>query len=281
MLTESSALVRMMFIYVSITILLPLVFLIPALLRTAGLITLDVWRASTGVWMTYVMRIRFHLYGAPLIPHGIIIANHISMTDGGIDNWIHHSEGVYRGMYILSMLLGGLITHLQGWGIRIHRGRTDRHSLVAAIGRKLRTDACARILLYPEGTRRAYYATSAPRLTRETVQIKAGALRSIYEQLPHTPVQVCIALQKDLAFRRWGCVDVPVFRGQPLVPSSFATCTDFIEAVVDGFVEGTSALYSPTCRGWRPCIRNAAEPDACGYQPHSVDTRESTQRAVD
>jgi hypothetical protein len=245
---------RVAYVYLMATIVIPIAFFIPACLRMVGLVQTDVWRLCTHLMIRHVLRVRIRTYGAALIEHGVVVANHISMTDGGIDNYVNQSEGVYRGMYVVSMLLLGLITHMQGWGIRIHRGRTDRNSLVASIGRRLRTGqpgtrTTPRVLLYPEGTRVSYYhPLASPSLTRETVKLKYGTLRSIYETLPHTPVQVCVSLQKDCAFRRWARVDIPVYRSKPLLPDAFATCTDFTDAILDAFVECTHALHAEG--GW-------------------------------
>jgi hypothetical protein len=245
---------RVAYVYLMATIVIPIVFFIPACLRMVGLVQTDVWRLCTHLMIRHVLRVRIRTYGAALIEHGVVVANHISMTDGGNDNYVNHSEGVYRGMYVVSMLLLGLIAHMQGWGIRIHRGRTDRNSLVACIGRRLRTGlpgtrTTPRVLLYPEVTRVSYYhPLASPSLTRETVKLKYGTLRSIYETLPHTPVQVCVSLQKDCAFRRWARVDIPVYRSKPLLPDAFATCTEFTDAILDAFVECTHALHADG--GW-------------------------------
>jgi hypothetical protein len=237
------AFLRVAYIYIMITVIIPLVCCIPACIQMLVEGRVDAWRLCARVWMRCVLCVRIRTYGSPLIDHGIILANHISMMDGGIDNWTNQSEGIYRGQYLLSMLLYGLLTHVQGWGIRIHRGKTDRHSLINSIGLKLR--ATRRVLLYPEGTRCSYYSPShLHKLSHGTLALKYGTLRSIYEQLPNTPVQVCISLQKDMAFNHWTCVDIPVYRGQSLCPNSFATCTAFTEAILDSFVECTRALHT-------------------------------------
>ena len=110
---------RLTTIYIMITVIIPLVCGIPACLPMLVGYRVDAWRFCARVWMRCVLCVRIRTYGSPLIDHGIILANHISMMDGVIDNWIHQSDGIYRGQYLLSMLLYGLLTHMQGWGIRI------------------------------------------------------------------------------------------------------------------------------------------------------------------
>jgi len=172
--------------------------------------------------------------GEPLIDNGIILANHISITDGGIDNVINNTHGICRSFYMLIMLFNGIICLIENWGICINRENCRGEDLVRLI--KVKLSSVSRVLLYPEGTRKKYY-DSPSLITKKMIKenLKYGTLVYLYSVLPNTPIQVSISLNKDKVFTNWSCTIVPFYRSKPIIPSDYENVDEFLEVIIDTF----------------------------------------------
>ena len=246
---------KLIYSYGIITIFCPIIFVIPSFISKVIFgYNLHTWEIYSHFLVKYCLNIKFIIYGEPLIENGIILSNHINFTDGGIDCVINKSEGVFRFSYLLfTLLIHGIITYIEDWGICIHRGKTTRQQLIYKIKNKLKTTN--RILLYPEGTRQKYY--NQGKITKEFLRdkIKYGTLVSIYEVLPTTKVQIIISLNKDKIANNIFSTNIPVNRSKPILPSDYKTVDDFLEKILDTFIETHNELYDENkYTEWKPNI---------------------------
>lgn len=232
---------KIIYTYCISTILLPAVFLIPSVICRACGYNLHTWEYFTDILVKRAFNAEYIIFGEKLIDKGIILANHMSMTDGGIDSVINESQSIYRFTYMASMLINGLITYIEDWGICIVRGKTSRHQLIHQIKDKLKKTN--RVLLYPEGTRKSYYNRGAFTANLIKDNLKYGSLLSIYETLPTTKVQIVIGLNKDKVFTNIGRTKVPIIRSAPIIPSDYETVEEFIERIIEAFTESHNELY--------------------------------------
>ena len=233
---------KIIYTYLISTIILPIIFLVPTLLCKLVGYKLHSWEILTNILVKYLFNAEYLIFGEKLIDNGIILANHMSMIDGGIDNVINESQGVYRYAYLISMLINGLITYIEDWGICIIRGKTTRNQLILQIKDKL--EYVNRILLYPEGTRKSYYNKGIIDKTLIKENLKYGTIVSIYEELPTTKVQIVISLNKDKVFTNIGRTKVPIIRSKYIIPNHYKNINDFLDKVIESYIECHNELYS-------------------------------------
>ena len=226
---------KFVYIYITSTIIVPIFFIIPALInRLFYKNKYKICQYYNNFMFTKLFFINFVEKGFPLIDNGIVISNHITIFDGGIDSAINNTECIARRLVNIMMLFNGLIVMIEKWGIMINRNNTSRHDLIKKIKDKLKN--INRILLYPEGTRKKYYIDGT-KITKDLIRtnLKYGTLKSIYNEVESIPIQINISSKERILLE---ClkIDLYIYRSDIINPKDYNTFEDFIDKIIDEWV---------------------------------------------
>lgn len=179
--------------------------------------------------------------------HTVILANHRSWADFGLDNSLCNSTSLSRRIVPLAMLFAGLLFVLEARLILFNRGSVSKETLYDKVHAHMQIHE-RNVILYPEGRRMRHMQLSSVREALST--LKPGLLWMIYSKCEY-PVQVVISSNKEQLIdeKIWTVrpgVTVRTYVGQILHPRHYDSFEGFMSAIALQWYEAWTVVYSPS-----------------------------------
>ena len=211
-------------------------------------LTLEVFPLYLRMWCRLLCVHRTAVSNVSIAPmHTIILANHRSWADFGLDNALSNSTSIARMAVPFALLFTGLLLVLECRLILLNRGRVSKESLYEKMQAHMQIHE-RNVILYPEGKRMAHMQLSSVREALST--LKPGLLWMIYTKGEY-PVQVVISSNKERLVneKHWTVrpgVTIRTYVGQILHPRQYDSFESFMSAIALQWHEAWTVVYSPS-----------------------------------